>query len=454
MLVQLSVEQIAPRCAPLGPDNKLIMATGPLTGTTASTGGRYSVITKSPLTGTVACSNSGGFIGAEMKNAGWDMIIFEGKSPEPVYLYLENDKAELRSAADLWGKSVWETDELLHKAHQDPQLRIACVGRSAEAGCLYAAVVNDLHRAAGRSGVGTVMASKHLKAVAIRGLYPHDQARHPCDQLAGHLHTAVTDRQCPYPQRLHDLTVARRALAEQRGDQFVQFDESLTVSGEGVSCDQLLDIPAIGEATRRVGTAEQQRQVAFEQLVGQQPCNQVSITDRQYRIGAAQINPPVVLPGMHGSPGADSGPALDAVEHRAQLRRIGYLDAHGRQQADAVESRAGHRLDTELAEIFSAVASLEFGKERIQHVEQLRHADGELARLLGRFDLPPHTFNRRTLRGQLSGIVIAEAVAQVFGQQLAGDERVRGIGGDMLQQPICGRFRRLLARDQQRQRAG
>ena len=162
-------EEIDPKCDALGPDNKLIMATGPLTGTMASTGGRYSVITKSPLTGLVACSNSGGFIGAEMKNAGWDMVIFEGKSAEPVYLYVENDKAELRSAADLWGKSVWETDEMLHKAHQDPQLRIACIGRSAEAGCLYAAVVNDLHRAAGRSGVGTVMASKNLKAVAIRG---------------------------------------------------------------------------------------------------------------------------------------------------------------------------------------------------------------------------------------------------------------------------------------------
>ena len=97
------------------------------------------------------------------------MIIFEGKASSPVYLYLENERAELRSADDLWGKSVWEADELLHAKHQDPRLRIACVGRAAEAGCLYSAVVNDLHRAAGRSGVGTVMASKNLKAVAVRG---------------------------------------------------------------------------------------------------------------------------------------------------------------------------------------------------------------------------------------------------------------------------------------------
>ncbi len=163
------VEEIDPMCDALGPDNKLIMTTGPLTGTMASTGGRYSVVTKSPLTGAVACSNSGGFIGAELKAAGYDMIIFEGKSPHPVYLYVENDKVEIVSAEEIWGQSVWTADEWLHKKYQDPLLRIAAVGRAAEQGCLYAAVVNDLHRAAGRSGVGTVMASKNLKAVAVRG---------------------------------------------------------------------------------------------------------------------------------------------------------------------------------------------------------------------------------------------------------------------------------------------
>ena len=162
-------EEIDPKCDALGSGNKLIMTTGPLTGTMASTGGRYSVVTKSPLTGAVACSNSGGFIGAELKAAGYDMIIFEGKSPRPVYLYVENDKVDIVSADEIWGQSVWAADEWLHKKYQDPLLRIAAVGRAAEKGCLYAAVVNDLHRAAGRSGVGTVMASKNLKAVAVRG---------------------------------------------------------------------------------------------------------------------------------------------------------------------------------------------------------------------------------------------------------------------------------------------
>lgn len=163
------VEEIDPKVDPLSPDNKLIMTTGPLTGTAASTGGRYSVVTKGPLTGAIACSNSGGFFGAELKFAGWDMIIFEGRAPQPVYLHIENETAELLPADQIWGKSIWEADAWLHQKHQDPLLRIAAVGVAAEKGVLFSGVVNDLHRAAGRSGVGAVMGSKNLKAVAVRG---------------------------------------------------------------------------------------------------------------------------------------------------------------------------------------------------------------------------------------------------------------------------------------------
>jgi aldehyde:ferredoxin oxidoreductase len=163
------VDEIDPKIDPLSIDNKIIWATGPLTGTMASTGGRYTVVTKGPLTGAIACSNSGGYWGAELKMAGWDMVIFEGKSPKPVYLWIEDDKAELRDASHLWGKSVWETEETIKKSHQDPLVRVSSIGLAGENQVLYAAVVNDLHRAAGRSGVGAVMGSKNLKAVAVRG---------------------------------------------------------------------------------------------------------------------------------------------------------------------------------------------------------------------------------------------------------------------------------------------
>ena len=163
------VEEVDPKVDPLAPENKMIFATGPLTGTAASTGGRYSVITKGALTGAIACSNSGGYFGAELKFAGWDMIIFEGQSPEPVYLYIRDDQSELLPADEIWGKSVWETDAILHRKHQDPQLRVSAIGQAGEQGVMFACVVNDLHRAAGRSGVGTVMGSKNLKAIAVRG---------------------------------------------------------------------------------------------------------------------------------------------------------------------------------------------------------------------------------------------------------------------------------------------
>jgi aldehyde:ferredoxin oxidoreductase len=162
-------EEIDPKVDPLSPENKMIMTTGPLTGTCASTAGRYSVVTKGALTGAIACSNSGGFFGNEMKNAGWDQIIFEGKSPKPVYLFIENDKVELLDASAHWGTSVWDTEEGIKHNHGDPQIRVASIGISGEKGVKYACIVNDMHRAAGRSGVGTVMGSKNLKAVAIRG---------------------------------------------------------------------------------------------------------------------------------------------------------------------------------------------------------------------------------------------------------------------------------------------
>ncbi|MDK9698127.1 MAG: aldehyde ferredoxin oxidoreductase family protein [Siculibacillus sp.] len=163
------VEEVGPGVDPLSPANKLIFATGPLTGTMASTGGRYTVITKGALTGAIACSNSGGYWGAELKMAGWDMIIFEGRSPKPVYLLVRDGEVSLEDGADIWGTTVWHTEEHLKTKHQDPLMRVSSIGRSAEQGCLYSAVVNDLHRAAGRSGVGTVMASKNLKAIAVRG---------------------------------------------------------------------------------------------------------------------------------------------------------------------------------------------------------------------------------------------------------------------------------------------
>lgn len=163
-------EEVDPKVDALAPENNLIFATGPLTATGASTGGRYSVITKGALTNAIACSNSGGQFGAYLKLAGWDMLILEGKSPEPVYLLIENDKVEILPATDfIWGETVWETEDRIHAKHQNPNLKIASIGISGENLCRFACVMNDRDRAAGRSGVGAVMGSKNLKAIAAYG---------------------------------------------------------------------------------------------------------------------------------------------------------------------------------------------------------------------------------------------------------------------------------------------
>ena len=163
------MEMMDPKCDPMAPENVLIFATGPLTGTMASTSGRYAVVTKGPLTNAIACSNSGGKFGADLKFAGYDLLILEGKAPEPVYLHIVDDTVEILPADELWGTTVWHTEAWIKAKHQNPLLKVASIGVAGEKGVRYACVVNDLHRAAGRSGVGAVMGSKNLKAIAVHG---------------------------------------------------------------------------------------------------------------------------------------------------------------------------------------------------------------------------------------------------------------------------------------------
>ena len=162
------MKEIDPAVDALSPANKLLIVTGPLTGTATPTGGRYMAVTKSPLTGTVASSNSGGYFGAELKFAGYDAIVFEGAAATPKYLFIEDGKVELRDAADIWGKLVSDTTDILEKRHGDKH-RVLAIGPAGEKLSRIAAIMNDRSRAAGRSGVGAVMGSKKLKAIVVKG---------------------------------------------------------------------------------------------------------------------------------------------------------------------------------------------------------------------------------------------------------------------------------------------
>lgn len=165
---KMFMDEVAPDVEPLSDANHLIFVTGPLTGTLATSGGRYNVVTKSPLTGTIAASNSGGYFGPELKYAGYDAIIFEGRAAKPVYLWIKDDIVELRSAEHLWGKEVPETTDILRAETQD-DAKVACIGPAGENLVKIACIMNDYSRAAGRSGVGAVMGYKNLKAIVVKG---------------------------------------------------------------------------------------------------------------------------------------------------------------------------------------------------------------------------------------------------------------------------------------------
>jgi aldehyde:ferredoxin oxidoreductase len=158
---------------PLGPENKLIFMTGPLTGTTSPSTGRYSVVCKSPLTGGWAQANSAGYWGRDFKRSGFDGVIFEGKSPKPVYLFTHEGKAELMDASEIWGKKTSETTKILKEKH-GKEFNVSGIGPAGENLVKYAAIMNDCDepyygRAAGRCGVGAVMGSKNLKAIVSYG---------------------------------------------------------------------------------------------------------------------------------------------------------------------------------------------------------------------------------------------------------------------------------------------
>lgn len=165
---RLWMKEVDPQIDPLSDKNNLIFITGPLTGTLGTSGGRYNVVCKAPLTGTMAASNSGGNWGPELKYAGYDAVIFEGRAEQPVYLWINDGEAELRSAAKLWGKTVFETTDQI-KEETDEDAKVACIGPAGENLVKFACILNDYTRAAGRSGVGAVMGAKNLKAVAVKG---------------------------------------------------------------------------------------------------------------------------------------------------------------------------------------------------------------------------------------------------------------------------------------------
>ena len=171
--------QVPKGADPLGPDNILIFAPGVVTGAPVPGAGRHSVGAKSPLTGGFGESESGGYWGAELKRAGWDAIVVHGVSPAPVYLWINDGAVEFRDAAHLWGRVTGDVEEAIFAELGDPRIRVAQIGPAGENLVRFACIANDLNEVAGRTGMGAVMGSKRLKAIAVRGRSPVKIADQP-----------------------------------------------------------------------------------------------------------------------------------------------------------------------------------------------------------------------------------------------------------------------------------
>lgn len=168
--MSLLLENSKPGIDPLSPENPLILTTGPFSGTMAPTGGNgHAFVAKSPLTNGVGEAKSHGFFGSELKRAGYDAVIFENKAEKPVYVWIDDDGVQLMDAKHLWGKSPKETEDAIKEELGDYYIRIASIGLAGERLARVAAIINDTTRAAGRTGMGAVMGSKNLKAIAVRG---------------------------------------------------------------------------------------------------------------------------------------------------------------------------------------------------------------------------------------------------------------------------------------------
>ena len=169
LAVRYLYEEVDPTVDPLSPENSLIFAAGPLTGTPVPCGARYMVVTKGALTGAITSSNSGGHWGPELRYAGYDLLIVEGKAPHPCYLTIYDDQVRICDGSGIWGLGVFKTEDALRTQLGIPGAKIASIGPAGENLVRFASIMNDKHRAAGRSGVGAVMGAKNLKAIVVRG---------------------------------------------------------------------------------------------------------------------------------------------------------------------------------------------------------------------------------------------------------------------------------------------
>ncbi len=240
--VKLVYDGVRPGLDPFHPDSLLVFAVGPVTSTIVPTSGRLAVVTKSPLTRTIFDSNVGGHIGAHLRRAGYAAIVVEGAAKTPVYVWINDDRVEIRDASALWGMNTSDvTDTLLRET--DEHAQVACIGPAGENQVKIASIITDKHRAAGRGGVGAVMGSKRLKAIVVcssREVEVHDSRRLDAAVKRARLlikKSAITDKSLP----VYGTAVLVNLINELGMLPTHNFQEGIFEDAEGVSGEKLLE---------------------------------------------------------------------------------------------------------------------------------------------------------------------------------------------------------------------
>jgi aldehyde:ferredoxin oxidoreductase len=210
LAAKILLEENKAKVDPYDPENRLIVMTGPYTGTMGSFTAFYNITTKSPLTGAILSAHSGGHWGPMFRRTGYDGIVFKGKSERPVYLLITDQGPQLMDASDLWGRDVFETTAELEKRHEKAKATV--IGPAGERLVRYAAIMNDLHRAAGRGGVGAVMGSKKLKAIVVHGTKDVPQAD---------------------PEKLKETFRTATATVKEKSQAFMKYGTSMVVGITG-----------------------------------------------------------------------------------------------------------------------------------------------------------------------------------------------------------------------------
>jgi aldehyde:ferredoxin oxidoreductase len=236
--IRMLMEHVKPGIDPLSPENPLIYVSGAVSGTMVPcTASKFGIFAKSPATGFVGEAYSTGQWGAELRMAGYDIIVITGKSKKPVYIWIDDNSVQIRKASHLWGKSTWDAEEMIRNELGDQNIRVSGIGVAGENLCRFAAIINDHYRAAGRTGMGAVMGSKNLKAIAIRGtndvtVAEPEKLVEVCKDLYERAKGPATIKYRTLGTAANVLTLNAQAALPTRNYQSATFEHAEKVSGE------------------------------------------------------------------------------------------------------------------------------------------------------------------------------------------------------------------------------